>query len=181
MPSFAGVVILASLAAVVLAGEAPAPRVVQQDSFSVVGITIRTTNAKESTADGQIGMQWQEFFQDGVLAKIPNKTGANIYAVYSDYAAGKSGEYSVTLGAKVPEGSDVPEGMVLKKVPAGNYAVVTTEKGFVVKVVVAAWQRVWTLEDEHKLARAYKADFELYDQRAADPQNSQADIYIGVK
>ena len=180
MFSIAGSMVFVSLVAVVLAGET-APRVVHQDSFAVVGISVRTSNAKEATADGQIGKQWQRFFQDGVLGKIPNKADGNIYAVYSDYAGDKTGEYTWTLGAKVPAGSSVPEGMVLKNVPSGKYAVVTSEKGNVEKVVVATWQRLWTMEDKHELARAYKADFELYDQRAADPQNSQVDLYIGVK
>ena len=29
--------------------------------------------------------------------------------------------------------------------------------------------------------RLYKADFEVYDQRASDPQKTQMDIYIGVR
>lgn len=29
--------------------------------------------------------------------------------------------------------------------------------------------------------RVYIADFEIYDQRAADPSNAIADIYIGIK
>ncbi|HXM23809.1 MAG TPA: hypothetical protein VN948_21300 [Terriglobales bacterium] len=29
--------------------------------------------------------------------------------------------------------------------------------------------------------RAYKTDFEVYDQRARNPQDSQIDIYVGVK
>jgi predicted transcriptional regulator YdeE len=60
---------------------------------------------------------------------------------------------------------------------------VTSEQGPVVKVVVAAWQRVWGMEDKHEFAspRAYKTDFELYDHRATDPQNMQVDLYIGLK
>jgi len=27
----------------------------------------------------------------------------------------------------------------------------------------------------------YRADFEIYDQRAMDPQNLQMDVYIGIK
>ena len=166
----------------IVAGELSAPKTVRQAAFSVAGIEVRTSNAKEVTADGVIGKQWQKFFQDGVLEKIPNKVDGSIYAVYSDYASDKNGEYSLTIGAKVPVGSQVPPGLVLKAVTAGNYTVVTSEKGPVAKVVVAAWQRVWAMEDKHDLGpRAYKTDYELYDQRAADPQNSQADLYIGTK
>jgi predicted transcriptional regulator YdeE len=29
--------------------------------------------------------------------------------------------------------------------------------------------------------RVYRADFEIYDERAGDPQNLQADIYVGIR
>jgi predicted transcriptional regulator YdeE len=129
---------------------------------------------------------WQtmaEIVQEGVLQQIPNKVDSNIYAVYSDYASDKNGEYSLTIGARVPDGSAVPAGLVLKTVHAGSYAVVTSDQGPVAKVVVAAWQRVWEMEDKHALggARAYRTDYEFYDQRAANPQDSQVDLYIGLK
>jgi predicted transcriptional regulator YdeE len=173
---------LVSFSVILIAGETSIP-IVHQNAFSVAGIEVRTSNAKESSGDGLIGKQWQKFFQDGVLEKIPNKLDANIYAVYSDYASDHNGEYTLTIGAKVAAGSPAPAGLVVKTVPAGNYAVVTTDKGPVAKVVTAAWQRVWDLEQKKELggARAYKADFELYDQRAANPQDAQADIYLGLK
>ena len=169
--------------AIVLRSKEAPPRIVHEDEFSVVGIEVRTSNAKELTNDAVIGKQWQRFFQEGVLQKISNKTSENIYAVYSDYASDRNGEYSFMLGAKVQPGSVAPAGFVLKKVRAGNYAVVTSEKGPSKKVVPRAWQRVWAMEDQHELggARAYQTDFELYDQRATDPQNAHVDLYIGLK
>jgi len=43
--------------------------------------------------------------------------------------------------------------------------------------------RVHLLEDQAQLGgkRAYTTDFEVYDQRARNPQDSQIDIYVGVK
>jgi predicted transcriptional regulator YdeE len=159
------------------------PKVVHQPAFSVIGIEVRTSSAKEATSEGLIGKQWHRIFQEGLLQKIPAKTDSNIYAVYSNYASDHNGEYSYTLGARVPEGTPPPAGFVLRAVPAGNYAVVTSEKGPVAQVVSAAWRRVWAMEDTHKFSspRAYKADFELHDQRASDPQNAQVDLYIGLK
>jgi predicted transcriptional regulator YdeE len=29
--------------------------------------------------------------------------------------------------------------------------------------------------------RAFQTDFEIYDQRAADPENAQIDVYIGLR
>lgn len=164
-------------------GEMAMPKPVHQQQFSIMGIEARTTNAKEMAGEGVIGKQWQRFFQEQVLQKIPDKADQNIYAVYTDYVSDRNGEYSFVIGAKVNHKSTPPPGMVLKIIPGGNYAVITSDKGPVNKVVVAAWQQIWALEDKAALGgrRAYKADFEIYDQRAADPQNSQVDIYVGLK
>jgi predicted transcriptional regulator YdeE len=175
--------LIVGFAATLISKESSAPRIVHEGEFSVIGIEVRTTNAKEMTSEGVIGKEWQRFFQEGVLQKIPNKVSDNIYAIYSDYASDRNGEYSLTLGAKVQPGTTAPAGFTLKKVRAGNYAVVTSEKGPSAKIVTQAWQRIWAMEDQHELGgtRAYETDFELYDQRAADPQNAQVDVYIGLK
>jgi predicted transcriptional regulator YdeE len=71
--------------------------------------------------------------------------------------------------------------MAAKRIPAGQYAVLTTDKGPLSQVVPATWQKIFKLEDDRKLKRTYQADFEIYDQRAQDPHNAQLDIYVGVK
>jgi len=164
-------------------GAAMEPRVVEQSEFSVIGIQARTTNAKEMTSDGAIPKQWEKFFKEGIADKIPNKVDSTIYAVYTGYASDRDGEYDFVIGMKVSSASAIPPGMVVKKVPGGRYAVVTSAKGPGAQVVPQAWQRIWSLEDSKQLggARAYKTDFEVYDQRSQDPQNSQVDLYIGLK
>jgi predicted transcriptional regulator YdeE len=150
-------------------------------AFTVIGIEARTDNAKESTADGIIPKQWQKFFSEGMAAKIPHTVGTNFYAVYSNYASDHHGEYTYLVGQAVKDGAVAPSGMVVSRVPAGHYAVFTTEVGAFAKVIPAAWQRIFKLEEEGKLKRAYKSDFEIYDQRAQNPQNGQIDIYVGLK
>jgi predicted transcriptional regulator YdeE len=171
------------LATMAMPGETKMPKKVRQEGFQVVGIAVRTTNAKEMSGAGAIPGQWQKFFQDGIQQKIPGKVDDTIYAVYTDYASDRNGEYSFVIGMKVNPNATVPAGLVLRKIPAGEYTVITTDKGPVGKVVPAAWLQIWSLEDEHQLggARAYRADYEVYDQRAADPQTSQVDVYVGVK
>jgi predicted transcriptional regulator YdeE len=177
----AALICLATVPAAV--GAAMEPKVVEQQEFSVIGIQVRTSNAKEMTGGGAIPKQWDRFFKDGIADKIPNKVGSTIYAVYTGYASDHNGEYDFIIGMKVSDASDVPKGMVAKKIPGGKYAVVTSEKGPVAKVVPQAWQRVYSLDDNKQLggARAYKADFELYDQRSQNPQDSQVDLYVGLK
>jgi len=151
-----------------------------QAAFTVIGIETRT-NAKEATSEGLIGKQWQRFFSEGIPQRIPNKIDSNFYAVYSHYASDHNGEYSFLIGAKVKEGTSPPSGMVAKRVRTGKYAVITSDKGPFPRVVPAAWMKIFSFEDEGKVKRAYQTDFELYDERAKDPQNGQIDIYIGLK
>lgn len=161
--------------------EDTAVHILEIPGFTVIGIEARTTNAKEATPDGIIGKQWQKFFGEGTLERIPDRADANVYAFYSDYASDHNGEYSFVIGAKVKDGTAPPSGMVAKRIRAGRYAVITSEKGPFPKVVPATWQRIFELEEKGQLRRAYQTDFELYDQRAQDPQNGQIDVYIGVK
>jgi predicted transcriptional regulator YdeE len=149
--------------------------------FLVIGIEARTSNPKEATADGSIPRQWQRFFRERILDQIPAKAGSNIYAIYSDYASDHSDEYTFVIGAMVKDGATAPLGMVAKRVPGGQYAVMTSDRGPLPKVVPETWQKIWKLEDSGKLKRAYQADFEIYDQRAQDAQNAQVDVYVGLK
>lgn len=158
-------------------------RIEQVRGFWVVGIAARTNNAKEMTKDGVIPRQWERFSKEGILQKIAEKTDPTIFALYTDYASDRSGDYTYVLGAKVRKALPVPPGMVAKEVPEGKYAVFTSEQGAVGKVVAEAWMRIWIAETESALGgpRTYKTDFEVYDQRSRDPQHSQVDIYVGIR
>jgi predicted transcriptional regulator YdeE len=155
---------------------------VQQEGFTVVGIAVRTSNAEQMTDARPIGKQWERFFKEGVLAAIPNKADGNILALYTEYASDKDGEYTYVLGARVTIVESVPDGMVAKNIPAGRYAVFTSERGPVQKVIVEMWRRVWaTPKSELGGDRTYKADFEVYDQRARNPADSVVDLYVAVR
>jgi CubicO group peptidase (beta-lactamase class C family)/predicted transcriptional regulator YdeE len=158
------------------------PKIVDQPEFTVVGIATRTSNAKEMTVEGVIGRQWVRFMQEGVFGKIPNKADTSIVAVYTDYASDKNGEYTFLLGRRVTSDADVPAGLVAKKIPAGKFAVFKTEKGPGPKVVPETWERINSLSKSVAGGdRMYQADFEVYDERAIDPQNLQADVYVRIR
>jgi predicted transcriptional regulator YdeE len=159
------------------------PRIVELQEFSVIGIQVRTNNAREMTGGGAIPKQWASFFKGAIADKIPNKVDSTIYAVYTNYASDHNGDYDFIIGIKVSRVSDVPPGMVAKTVPKGKYAVVASARGPVSQVVPQAWREVYSLDDGKELGgvRAYMADFELYDQRSQNPQDSQVDLYIGLK
>jgi predicted transcriptional regulator YdeE len=159
------------------------PKIVEQKQFSVIGIEARTNNSKEMTGTGIIPKQWDRFFKENIPAKIPGKVDSNFVVVYSNYQSDHTGDYDYLIGAKVSDASVIPAGMVAKRIPAGKYAVFTTAAGPVGKVVSEKWQEILDLEGKSRLGgtRAYKADFEIYDQRSRDSQNSQVDVYIGLK
>ena len=149
---------------------------------SVIGIAVRTNNAKEGGPDGVIPKLWQRVMQEHVLDCVPDKADPNLYAAYTDYASDANGDYTLVLGAKVRPETNPPAGMTSKSVPAGRYAVFTSERGPVAKVVVETWMRIWAYyQSSANGERGYRADFEVYDERAADPNNAHVDIYIGVK
>lgn len=159
--------------------DAMTPKIIDHlAGFNVIGVSVRTNNAKEQTPDGQIGKTWQRLSQEKFVANIPNKTDKTIIAVYADYASDKDGDYTFILGAKVASDKEIPPGMVAVKVPAARYARFTTEKGPAYKVVPDTWKRIWNHPGGE---RTYKSDFEIYDQRAVDPEKSQVDVYVGIK
>jgi predicted transcriptional regulator YdeE len=158
------------------------PKIVEKTGFTVIGISIRTSNAKEMSGNGVIAKQWDRFMKEGQLSRIPNKVDSSILAVYTDYESDANGAYTHMLGARVSSADSVPPGMVAKKVPAARYAVFLSAKGFVGKVVPETWTRIWAVpKAEPGGNRAYQADFEVYDHRAADPHNAQVDIYVGIE
>jgi predicted transcriptional regulator YdeE len=180
---FAVVAVLLSFISIFSAGDSTMnPKVVEQAEFTVVGIAVRTSNAKEMTADGVIGKQWGRLMQEGLLAKMPNKADRAIVAVYTDYASDHNGEYTFVLGAKVTSTAEIPAGMVAKKILSGKYAVFTSEKGPGAKVVPEVWGKINSLpKSAVGRDRVYRADFEIYDERAADPQGVVVDVYVGIR
>jgi predicted transcriptional regulator YdeE len=138
------------------------------EEFQVIGVAARTTNAREMTGDGVIPKMW---------AKPPQLPDSAIIALYTDYESDEHGEYTFVLGSKAAAANEIPDGKVLKTVPAGRYAVFTSDRGPVQRIVVETWQRIWS----DLQSRSFVADFEVHDQRAADPTNAVVDIYVGVK
>jgi predicted transcriptional regulator YdeE len=158
------------------------PTVVDEAGFTVIGIEARTSNAREMTGAGVIAQQWARFVHENMAAQIPNKLDLSILAVYTDYAGDQDCEYTFVIGARVDSETKAPSGMVARRVPAGRYALFTSEKGPVEKIVIETWQRIWSVPKTAPGGdRAFQTDFEVYDQRAANPRDAQVDVYIGIR
>ncbi|CKE40391.1 DNA gyrase inhibitor [Streptococcus pneumoniae] len=113
-----------------------------------------------------------------MMHHIPNKKTKATFAFYSNYESDETGTYTFTIGTPVSSLEDVPENMTTLTIPAATYAVFTTRKGPVAEVVCEAWEYIWQWSKENK--RAFTTDFELYDERALDPNHAQLDIYIAL-
>lgn len=159
-------------------------KTITQESFMVMGIEARTTNAAEMGPYGIIPKQWEKFMQENLLTKIPNQTDGALIAGYTEYQSNKDGEYTFFIGAKVNSNASVPEGMVVKYIPKTNYLILTSQKGPIWEVIQGLWKKIWTLpasEAGSEASRAYGFDYEVYDGRASDPMNAQVDVYLGIK
>ncbi len=157
------------------------PKQIEQAGFEVIGIEARTNNTHESGSGGAIPKQWQLLFMEGILDRIPDRLDQSIVAVYTNYASDWNGDYNYILGAKVKPGTKVPAGMVAVRVPKGQYIEFTSARGPSSQVVPNLWKEIWAyFHQTGNPERAYKADFETYDD-VSDPNNVQVRISIGIK
>lgn len=150
----------------------------------VVGIKVRTNNQDEFNPDiAKIGPCVQRYFQQQVADKIPHrkKPGTTISA-FTDYESDYTGEYTYFIGEEVTSIDHLPEGLNELHIPSQTYIKFTTGAGPMPNVVINAWQEIWKMSPEDLGGkRRYRTDFEVYDERAADPQNVVLDLYIGLK
>lgn len=163
------------------AAPAPAVKDQQQESFTVVGLTVRTTNEKEAGGQGQIPQLWQGVISGDKLSQIPNRVGDDMVVVYSDYASDSTGEYNYTLGVRVSSADKVPDGFVVRKIQAGKYAVIQSDQGPPQEVIPALWQKIAQMTPQQLGgARAYGTDFETYPD-ITDWGNMQMTAHVGLK
>lgn len=152
--------------------------------IKLVGITARTSNIAEmDPTKAKIGATMQKFFVEGMPDKILNrKHPGKIFAVYTNYESDASGEYTYFLGEEVTAFEGVKAGLETLIIPAQSYAKFTAGPGQMPAVVINIWQRIWQMSaPELGGERAYIADFEVYDERSRDPNNTVLDIYVGIK
>lgn len=152
--------------------------------IKLVGITARTSNAREMNPDtAKIGATMQKFFSSGMQTQIPGrKNPGKVFAVYTNYESDEHGEYTYFLGEEVNGFEDNTQGFETLTIPAGAYVKFTSGSGQMPKVVIDMWQDIWKMnESDLGGKRAYIADFEIYDERSQDINNAVLDIYIGIK
>lgn len=150
----------------------------------LIGLTARTNNKAEcDSATAKIGPCVQQYFQQQTADKIPHrKNPGTTISAYSDYESDYTGNYTYYIGEEVTSMDTLPEGVSTLLIPAQRYVKFTTEPGPMPHVAIEAWQKIWSMSPEELGGiRSYITDFEVYDERAQDPQQTVLDIYIGIE
>lgn len=144
--------------------------------FRLIGIAIRTTNENGQSAQ-DIPALWNRFMTEGIHARIPHKTGHEIYAVYTDYEKDHTRPYTTILGCRVDNLDTIPEGMTGKQIEGGTYTRHTAKGNIQQGIVYEAWVKIWNSD----LERIFTTDFEVYGEKAQNPENAEVEIFIAVK
>lgn len=155
----------------------------QLPEIKLVGITARTNNAAEfNPATAHIPNTIQQYFQKGLSEKIAHrKQPGTTYCAYTDYESDLNGNYTYFIGEEVDSFDNLPEGLTPLTIPAQTYTKFTNGPAPMPNVCISLWQKIWQMpSSELGGTRSYRADFELYDERAHDQNNTVLDIYIGL-
>lgn len=156
----------------------------QIENKVLMGLSIPTSFIKETTPiTSEIGKLVARYFQDKVAERIPQRKNPHVtICTYSNYSNKYLGDYVCFIGEEVSKDAQVPEGMVRHEIPAATYLKFTTEKGAVPFNIMKVWQKVWQMfETPDHGKRLYQVDFQIHDERAADPLNAIVDIYVGIE
>jgi predicted transcriptional regulator YdeE len=161
--------------------ETAVTKTVLQSPFYVAGFLVRTNNAHDASGKGKIGDLWQRLYKENLGAQIPNRADSALTVVYSEYASDEKGDYNYLLGARVSSVDHLPAGMAWKQVQPGTYAVIPTDVGQMPGVLQEAWRRIWQMPPaELGGKRAFATDYEIYDERSANPAHAQVEIHVGI-
>lgn len=147
--------------------------VVELKEKIVVGLTLQTSNNDENMTK-VIGGLWQRFFAKGIYLSILNKKNNCSIGLYSNYENNESGAYDATVCCEVIKCENLPNGVEVKRIPAGKYAKFVV-KGHVQTAVAEFWTKLCSMD----LNRKYSCDFEEY-QSSGDMENCEIHIYIFV-
>lgn len=152
--------------------------------IKLVGVCVRTSFDQElDKMKGKIFPCVKQYFHGKLAEKISNrKKPATTFCVYTDYETDHTGLYTYFIGEEVSSfDTDLPEDFQKLVIPQQKYVKFTTSPAPMPDVIVNAWKEVWTMSPKELGGqRSYKADFEIYDERASDHQNIVLDLYVGI-
>jgi predicted transcriptional regulator YdeE len=147
------------------------------ENFKIIGISVETINQNNQAAT-DLGQLWGRFYNEQISSKIPNKESEDVYAVYTDYESDYMGKYTTIIGQRVSTLETIPDGMVggeIKNKKLKKYIA----KGEMPNAVVETWKEIWATDNS--LNRSYAADFEVYGAKSQNANESEVEIFIGIR
>jgi predicted transcriptional regulator YdeE len=143
--------------------EALDPQLIEVPAFTVIGLSVRTTNAVEMSGDaGKIGPLWSQFMHGGAEAIPGVIEQGTVYAVYTHYESDETGAYDLILGKSVQPEQQVPVNMKAIQIPAARYLVFSVA-GSSPDAIKASWMSVYRYFADHSdQRRAFTFDFEQH-------------------
>lgn len=145
------------------------------EAFTVVGITVRTTNENWQSAQ-DIPALWHKFLTENITDRIPGKIDDTVYCIYTDYEKDYTRPYTTLLGCRVQNMDTIPEGLTGMSFAGGQYQQFTAKGKMMEGIVFEEWKKIWN----SAISRIYTADFEIYGDKAKDPDNAEIDIFVAV-
>ena len=147
-------------------------KVIKQEEKIIAGIEARTNNFSEDVCK-VIGGLWEKFYSE-IYNKIENKVNGRSLGIYTEYENDEKGDYTMITACEVSSSNKNNNDMIIKKIPAGKYAVFTI-RGDVRTEVGKFWQELWKM----KLERTFICDYEEYCEGTIE--DCLINIYIGIK
>ncbi len=142
--------------------------------FNLIGISIRTSNDGQAAKD--IPALWNRFMEEGIIARIPNKIDSTIYCAYTEYEGDYTKPYTALIGCKVENLDNIPDGIKGITIEANNYSKFVAKGNLMEGAVINTWFKIWDTD----LNRTYKTDFEVYGEKAQNPNDAEVEIFVGV-
>lgn len=155
------------------------PYLMTGNEMQAAGISIRTNNQQEmNPATARIGALWQQFFAEGISARIPHQAASGeILAVYTDYESDHTGNYTFAVTQPVTSLADLSAELYAVTIPASRYLVFRAA-GPMPMALINTWLEIWQYfaePGEHQ--RAYTCDFERHNPAEPDV----VDIFVAVR
>lgn len=157
-------------------------KIIEIEGFWVVGLSVRTNNHNEmNPSTAKIGLLVADYFGQNVAAGIANRVNPGVTIDgFTEYDSDEFGDYTYFIGEAVSKVEE-REGLRGFEVLKGKYVKFTTPEGQMPEVVFHAWQKIWKMKsDELGGKRTYRIDYEVYDERARDPNKTVMDICLGI-
>lgn len=145
------------------------------EEFFIIGFSIRTTN-ENGQSGTDIPALWNKFMTENAIEKIPNKINNSIYSVYTEYEKDYTKPYTTILGCKVSNLDNIPSGMIGKIIEKETYKQFIAKGKLTDGIVIQKWTEIWNSD----LDRKYTADFEIYGEKASNPENAEVPIFIAI-